>query len=193
MKKIIFIISSFIATTFLPAQVTTGFQWAKSFGGSTADHSNNVILDASGNIYTTGSFSGTADFDPGAATYTLTSMGDNDIFILKLDASGNFVWAKQIGSTGVDIGGALSIDSLDNIFCVGIFSGPADFDPGINTNTLNVIGAVDSYILKLDVAGNFIWVKQLGGVGNTYINRCRNDAFGNTYIGGVFENTIDLD
>src|SRR5688572_17920960 len=79
------------------------FHWAKSFGGTTAQ-GKSISVDGSGNVYTTGYFSGTADFDPGAGTFNLTAAGGDDIYISKLDASGNFLWAKQMGGTLNDYG-----------------------------------------------------------------------------------------
>src|SRR5687768_15250710 len=72
--------------------------WAKSIGSADEDVCNSMAIDPSGNVYTTGSFRGTVDFDPGSGTHNLTSIGNSaDIFILKLDASGNFVWARSMG------------------------------------------------------------------------------------------------
>ncbi|MCB0771599.1 MAG: SBBP repeat-containing protein, partial [Flavobacteriales bacterium] len=69
------------------------FEWTKSFGGSLADYGLSIALDASGNVYTTGYFQGTVDFDPGAGTTNLTSEGSLDVYVQKLNATGNFVWA----------------------------------------------------------------------------------------------------
>lgn len=59
-------------------------QWAKSFGGTAWEIGYSLALDGSGNVYITGEFDGTVDFDPGAGTFNLNSAGDRDIFILKL-------------------------------------------------------------------------------------------------------------
>ncbi len=71
--------------------------WAKAIGGTLNDYGNSVAVDASGNVYTTGTFQGTVDFDPGAGVFNLTSVGLFDIFISKVDNSGNFVWTKAMG------------------------------------------------------------------------------------------------
>jgi len=71
--------------------------WAKAMGGTDLDWPKSLSVDASGNIYTTGFFSATSDFDPGAGTFDLTAVGEFDIFISKLNSSGNFVWAISMG------------------------------------------------------------------------------------------------
>lgn len=91
MKNLLLLLSLSLGIT---AQ-TPSFTWAKSFGGSGNDWGLAITTDPTGNMYTTGSFSGTVDFDPGPGSFTLTSSG-GDIFISKLDAAGNFVWAKKL-------------------------------------------------------------------------------------------------
>ncbi|MBK7669533.1 MAG: SBBP repeat-containing protein [Sphingobacteriaceae bacterium] len=66
--------------------------WAKKLGGTGDEFGKTIAVDASGNVYTAGFFTGTTDFDPGAGISNLTSSGGFDIFVSKLDASGNFAW-----------------------------------------------------------------------------------------------------
>jgi len=74
--------------------VDGSFAWAKSIGGEGwLDNGNGIALDVNGNVYITGSFTGTVDFDPGIGIFNLASAGYNDAFISKLDNNGNFVWA----------------------------------------------------------------------------------------------------
>jgi hypothetical protein len=58
--------------------------WAKSMGSTLNDNGLSIIVDPFDNIYTTGFFQGTVDFDPDSSTYNLTSDGDYDIFIHKM-------------------------------------------------------------------------------------------------------------
>jgi len=173
------------------------FVWAKQMGGPLDEWSTTIALDASGNIYTTGAFYGTCDFDPGTGNFDMTSSGNPsanyDIFISKLDASGNFVWAKQMGGTINDVGLSVAVDASGNVYSTGWFQGTADFDPGTGTNYLTAAGSFDIYILKLDASGNFIWVKTIGSglpEGGASIAL---SAAGYIYIAGWFYNTVDFD
>lgn len=80
------------------------FVWAKAMGGTSDDSGEGIAVDDAGNVYTTGSFYGTVDFDPGPGSFNLTSTGFSDIFVSKLDSAGNFVWAKRMGGTDYDLG-----------------------------------------------------------------------------------------
>ena len=126
-----------------------------------------AIDPASGAIYTTGFFSATVDFDPGAGVFNLTSAGSGDIFISKLDASGNFVWAKQMGGIAYDKCYSIAIDTAGSgaLYTTGVFEGTADFDPGAGTLNLTPAGQYDIFISKLDSSGNFVWAKRIGGTG----------------------------
>ncbi|MBK8145446.1 MAG: hypothetical protein IPK62_10865 [Bacteroidetes bacterium] len=73
------------------------FQWAKGFGSNLLDNVLAIAVDHNGNVYTTGGFQSTCDFDPGLGIHNLTSIGNNDIYITKLDSNGNFIWALQLG------------------------------------------------------------------------------------------------
>ena len=169
------------------------FLWAKSIGSTGSDYSYGIAVDASGNVYTTGYFTGTADFDPGAGTSNLTSAGSGDIFISKLDASGNFVWAKIFGSTGIDQSNAITVDALGNVYTTGYFQGTVDFDPNAGTSNLTSNGSFDVFISKLDASGNYVWAKNMGGSGSDKSNAITVDAVGNVYTTGTFRNTVDFD
>jgi hypothetical protein len=169
------------------------FVWAKSFGGVGTDIANAVAVDASGNVYTTGYFHGTADFDPGVGISNLTSAGGADGFVSKLDSSGNFVWAKSFDGTGTDIASSVAVDASGNVFTTGRFLGTVDFDRGAGTANLTSAGSLDAFVLKLNSSGNFVWAKSVGGVGHDVANAVAVDASGNVYVAGYFEGTADFD
>ncbi len=169
------------------------FVWAKSMGGNSNDLGYSITVDIFGNIYTTGWFQNTIDFDPGANTHNLTSEGNYDIFISKLNSSGNFIWAKTIGGMSDDFGSKIITDQFGNIYIIGYYRGNVDFNPGIESYYLNSTGTSDIFILKLDSQGNFIWSKSFGGL---HIDSGRSiaiDKSGNIYATGTFNETADFD
>ncbi len=169
------------------------FLWAKSMGGPDAEYPNNIAIDGSGNIYTTGPFENTADFDPSSGTYNLTSAGSKDIFISKLDSSGNFIWAKSMGGTGVDESYFLNFDALGNVYTTGWFNDTADFNPDGSIYDLTSNGMTDIFISKLNNNGNFIWAKSIGSTAGDYSNSIAIDDSGNIFTTGLFQNTVDFD
>ncbi len=153
-----------------------------------------MAVDAADNLYITGSFSTTADFDPGAGTFNMTSAGSSDIFILKLSSSGTFIWARRMGSTSLDRANALVLDATGNVHLTGSFNGTVDFDPGAGTVNLTSAGATDAFIQKLDNAGNYIWARRVGGTSALDNgNGIALDGGNNVLITGRFDGTVDFD
>ena len=170
------------------------FIWAKRMGSSSFELGHSIALDSSGNVYTTGYFSGTVDFDPGAGTFNLTSsVGGYDIFISKLDSSGNFIWAKRMGSTSTDYGYSIALDASGNVYTTGIFGGTVDFDPGSGTFNLTSGVNFEIFISKLDSSGNFLWAKAMGASSDDNRKSIALDASGNAYTTGNFQGTVDFD
>lgn len=179
----------------LKVDAAGNFIWAKKMGGSDTDGVSDIAVSASGNVYTTGNFRLTADFDPGSGTFNLTAAGSADIFISKLDAAGNFVWAKKMGGTNPngETGVALVVDAAENIYTTGFFEGTVDFDPGTGTTTLTSAGQRDIFYSKLDVAGNFMWAKKIGGTGGDEPYDLAIDASGNLHSTGSYDGTVGVD
>lgn len=173
------------------------FVWAKQI--EYASTCKSITLDNSGNIYLTGYFLGSyTDFNPGPATYTLNAFGSYDAFVTKWDASGNFIWAKQLGGVNEDDGTQITLDASGNVYCAGTFNGTADFDPGPGTYTLSTGHATanaDIFLCKLSASGNFVWAKQVtrSGYNTEACTGLSVDASGNILIGGHFAGNGDFD
>jgi len=166
--------------------------WAKEFSGMDDISIYSSAVDNEGNLYTTGFFNGTADFDPGTGTYNLTA-SNSDLFISKLDAAGNFVWAKKIGGTIDEVGYSIAIDNSGNVYTTGIFYGTVDFDPGIGIFNLTSSGNKDYFVTKLDSSGNFIWAVKIGSTNPETVYSIAIDNFANVYTTGTYIGIVDFD
>jgi hypothetical protein len=122
--------------------------WAAQIGGTGYDETFTCALDSLGNVYSLGYFQGTCDFDPGPGTYNLTSSGNSDVFILKLDADGKFLWAKKTGGSGNDYGSYIALDKLLNIYVSGYFEGTVDFNPDSPVYNLSSAGSSDIFLQR---------------------------------------------
>jgi len=176
----------------LKLDLNGNFVWAKGMGGISSDEGQSVSVDASGNVYTAGHFAGTCDFDPGTGTYSLSSPA-MDIFVQKLDANGNFVWARSMGGTMNDEANDIVVAPSGNVYITGIFRDTADFDPGPGLYKLGSAGSTDIFIQKLDVNGNFVWAGSFGAPGQDHGKSIAIDASENVYANGYFGQTIDFD
>ena len=192
--KIIFTTVMIALTTAIYAQ---GFEWAKAFGGSSADHSTAVTVDDSGYVYTVGYYSNSIDLDPGTGNFLATSLGSHDAFVQKLDSKGNLVWAKSFGGKSQDQAHAVNVDNAGNVYVTGFFKDSVDFDPGSGTHILVSPGPVgykvsEVFVQKLDANGNFIWAKAFG-YSNIYAQSSSIDPQGNIITVGWFQGTRDFD
>ncbi|MEP7111471.1 MAG: SBBP repeat-containing protein [Ferruginibacter sp.] len=172
------------------------FVWAKSIMGDNTEYGTSLGIDANGNLFITGAFNGTVDFDPGPGNVSLTQQGgpsQSDIFITKWDLSGNMIWAKQMGGTSAEYPFQMAIDAIGNILLTGYFNGTADFDPGAGTSNLLSAGSTDIFICKLDNNGNFIWVKAMGSSTSEAAYGITTDLFGNVLIAIPLAGVLDVD
>lgn len=173
------------------------YVWGKVITGSSTEYITSISQDAAGNIYCTGGFQGVMDADPGPGLFSMTSSGSSDAFIIKLNSSGIFQWAKQLMGPNMDFGKSIDVDAAGNAFILGWTNGNTDFDPGAATVTLSspIPGLKNTFILKLDTFGNFKWVKQFGSTtlpDNTPCNIIL-DADNNIISSGRFGGDFDMD
>jgi hypothetical protein len=167
--------------------------WAISIGGSGSETCFGLTGDSLGNIYVTGLFSGTGDFDPGIGTAMLSSNGDDDIFIAKYNTNGQYQWAFNIGGANDDRGYAIKTDSLNNVYVTGYFEGAVDFDPSPASTILNSGPNTDyTFLAKYNSGGQFQWGFSLNAHNfNTRNLSC--DRAGNCYLVARYGGTIDVD
>ncbi len=152
--------------------------WAKSAGGGNDDKGKGVAIDLSGNIIVTGSFrSDTITF-----SYLLANAGNENIFIVKYDPSGNILWSKSAGGTGFyDAANSITTDGDGNIIIAGDFgSNSIPF----GTTYLYNFGAINGFVVKYDSLGNVLWAKSVGGSGEETISSVTTDPTGNIIIAG---------
>jgi hypothetical protein len=159
--------------------------WAKSMGGTGDDEGFSIAIDGSDNVYTTGIFSGMATF----GTTMLTSAGDTDIFVSKLDSLGNILWADQFGGPGHDDGVSITTDSAGNIYLTGDFVTNAKFG-SIN---LTGLGKNDIFIARLGGSGNVVWANAFGATQQSDAGfGITTDSAGNVYDTGIFQGVMNL-
>lgn len=197
------ITSSFFHQTFITKLSPNGnLIWAKQFGNGIQTVHRSIVADVTcdgdGNIFTMGGFAGDCDFDPGAGVFFLSSASIADGFVSKLDANGNFVWAKHIRNAGAQhsyhmIPRGIALDKDGNVFTSGSFNGVQDFDPGTGIYTVNSETDYCFYILKLNPQGDFIWVKIINGVDSDIGLDMVIGNDNNIYAVGEFSSIVDFD
>jgi len=169
------------------------FVWVRGIGGSGQEQGLSINLDGAGNVYTAGTFEGTVDFNPGPGTFSLTSNGGQDGFVQKLNSSGNFLWAKSLGSTEADGITGLTTDPTGNVCLTGYFRGTVDLDPGLGVDNHTSVGMADVFVQKLNSNGDLIWAKSFGSVNEDAGRTITVDATGNVYTAGEYFHIVDFD
>ncbi|MCD6566477.1 MAG: SBBP repeat-containing protein, partial [Bacteroidales bacterium] len=162
--------------------------WARQAGGSSFAGGRSVAVDNNFNVYNAGAFKDTVTFmNTMPDQVTLISNGEKDIYISKYDSSGNIIWVKQAGGILGDYGNSIATDINDNVYVTGSFYETAVFED----TSLTSMEGNDIFVLKLDSAGNRIWLKQLGSSGSNgrFIYTDNNDNF---YLVGNFKGTISI-
>ena len=194
-KLYIFFIVVFARFTLL-AQLP-GYKWATAIGtvtnASSFSTGRDIVADLNSNVYILGYFVGTLDFDPGLGLQIKTSNGGGDVFLAKMDSSGNMLWVNCFGGVGTEIGNAITIGSNGDIYIAGYFEATVDFDPGLAAETKTALAQRDCFISKFDTAGNFVWVKCFEGTGDDEIISLALDGAGNIGATGRFSGSVDFD
>lgn len=188
-----FVCLSFLAFAHLSAQTTPAHLWTHA-AGANIPFAPFLAADNTGNVYACSVFMSTVDFDPGAGVTNLTSAGNQDVYIQKMDAAGTFVWACSFGNTANDEVAAFSTDGNGNCYVTGMFSGTVDFDPGASVFNLTSNGLSDYYVVKLNSSGVFQWA-QSGGSSSSSDGGIGidTDPSGNVFVTGSIFGVVDMD
>lgn len=174
-------------------------QWARSSGSlgcAGGSDGVSVAVDGNRNVYVTGFFKGTAEFlprPPGLPVISLTSAGDDDVFVAKYDEGGTCLWAKRIGGTETDHGRSIAVDAAANVYVGGSFKGSGiEFSAGgTQSVTHSSAGDADAFIAKYDSSGGHLWSRRMGGPGDDSCQQVALSA-GSLYATGWFQQTADF-
>jgi len=162
------------------------YAWTRVMGGDYYTRGIAVRADRSGNVYVTGIFSGTVDFDPGPGVDRMTYAGDWDIFISKFSSNGDYIWTRRMGGSDWDMVHQMRIDPAGSIYLAGLFSGYADLDPTAGSDyrwTHNHVGA--GFLTKLNPDGTYAWSQVFGSTDLRWAaTDISLDLAGNTYVVG---------
>ena len=160
-------------------------QTVMSFYAQTVD----LKTDKNGNSFITSSFYNSVTF--GSTNLSSTNSTSYDMFLVKYDAAGQVVWAKSAGGYDNDYGDGIDLDPAGNCYVTGRFQHSAYYG-GINISNFNS-GVADVFVAKYDNSGNALWVKQAGETGAESASKIGVDKFGNSFVSGLFTNSINFD
>jgi len=163
------------------------FHWARQLGGKIADTSEDLTVDAAGNIFLTGHIKDTLDADPGPGYYPLAGKG---AFVIKLDAMGNLDWARQLGGSDA-VGKAIRVDPSGHVVVAGSFIESGDFDPGPGLLWMESNGGSDAFVLRLTRDGNLHWIR---GIGGAYPDKATSLLLdeASVFVGGSYRGEVDF-
>jgi hypothetical protein len=140
-----------------------GYLWTRTFGGPAADQVRAVAVNGDGSVIVIGVYQDTVDFDPGPGNNVHTTLGDQEVFVLKLAGDGSLVWVDTFASAPGSMAdaGALAVAPDGSIYVGGLFTNEIDFDPGIGKAERQ--SNEDAFVVKLTSDGAFAWVRTFGG------------------------------
>ena len=176
----------------LKLNVNGQFDWAHTHGSTDSDYAGAITTDASGNLYASGVFRHTVDFDPGPGIANRTAPGGSASFVQKLDPTGACLWVA-VTEGGTTFNTDIDLDPFGNVVVAGNYSLPVDFDPGTAVFQHNALGSTDAFVWWLSTNGDFVWAQSTGGVGQDAFNCLATAPSGDVWAAGSFTSTLDAD
>lgn len=159
-------------------------QWSKRFGSTSFSDKAGIAVDAAGNVFLVGFFTGTANF----GGLSLVSAGLEDIFLVKLSPNGAHKWSKRFGSTSADKGYGVAVDGSGNVIVVGSFQGSVNF----GGSSLTSVGLEDIFVAKYNSSGAHQWSQRFGGSNSDNGYAVSVDGTGNVIATGSFRGTVNF-
>ena len=151
------------------------WEWATAFGGKENDFNVELVVDGEGNSYFTGYYNDTVDF--GGVQYT--TLGSQDIYTMKINASGNMEWVRVGGGTSIDRGDGITLDTDGNLYVTGLFSGTLTID----SMTWPGNGSLDIFLTKYTSGGDLLWTKTFGSQSTDVAYGLKSDGQGHCVYG----------
>jgi hypothetical protein len=158
--------------------------WSQRFGGANIEDGLSLATDASGNVFLTGYFEGTANFGGS----NLISAGGEDVYLAKYNSSGVHQWSQRFGSTLDDIGKDVAVDASGNVVITGTFQNSVNFGGFL----LASAGSTDVFVAKYNSNGVHQWSQRFGGTSADAGASIATDAASNVIITGFFPTTINF-
>ena len=183
-------------TTKVSGQV---LEWAGQIEGAYYSPVRGMCMDASGNLWATGSYQGATDFDLGAGIYTMPGLPSEVwLYAAKYDMSGSLVWVGRFGGGTGYFTNNIEADGSGSVYVAGQFKGTGDFDPGPGSFLMSdvdpdILSQTDAFVLKLDTSGSFEWAIQFGDSATDYCRDMILDADGNVILALQVADTADMD
>lgn len=175
------------------------YGWSRVIGDSWFDRVSTIITDDNGNVYVTGQFTGSVEFNPAGDSDIHTSANggaEYDMYLTKLNADGSYGWTTALGGYSYFFGKTMEVDSAGNIYLAAAFSIPQDFEPegaGDVRSPAAGFNPHDAVITKINADGTYGWTHTLGNTGYDMAHSVAIDDLDNVYVAGHFQGTVDLD
>lgn len=135
--------------------------WVKQFAATEFCRIHKVEVNADNELVVLGLFRSEVDCNPSAAEEIFsTTSANSDMFVVKLDYDGEFIWSGQLTGWGELNMGDLAVDELNNIYIVGAFYNTADFDPGVGEFNMTSSGT-GAFVCKWNNDREFVWGQQI--------------------------------
>jgi gliding motility-associated-like protein len=166
--------------------------WVESFDGvkdQRGSRDNRLAIDQFSNIYVVGGFQNTGVYGP----FSITSNGEWDAFIFKMDKDGNWIWAEGFGSNKTDRANGIAVDVCGDIYITGEYRNPMVFSGANASNGTDILSHKqkrDIFVAKMNNQGEWKWAKRARGPGTDKPYQMSVNANKQVFLGGTTKDTL---